>query len=214
MQSQDKNAEQSLKSEKQDHDIISPPIQPILSLDRFTEGDSRDNKQSNVEGIFKQQNETMDQYENELLSPLNKTNNLNASLSHNLTSSEKPENGEESLAKTIKEERIEIEKGLIGLRIEIRKIEEEYTTKLSNHIKDFEEVRDDLIKFQQEVHDSFLVTREEMHRRYTEFKAHINEILLEFKDSILIIQSYVDNQLVINKRDRIDINTIIEVLIK
>ena len=204
-----------MKSEKQDRNIISPPIQPAISLDRFTEGNYRDNKQSNTgENEFKQQNETTDQYEGELLSPENKKDNLNLSLSNNLKSSEKQDVSKENLANTIKEERIEIEKGLVGLRIEIRKIEEEQNIMLSNHIKDFEKVKDDFIKFQQEVHESFLDVREEMHRRYTEFKAHINEILLEFKDSILIIQSYVDNQLVLNKRDRIDTNTIIEVLIK
>lgn len=109
---------------------------------------------------------------------------------------------------------MEIEKGLIGLRVELRKIEEEIHTKISKHWVDFEETRDDFIKFQGEVHESFIVTKEEMHRRYTEFKAHINEILLEYKESILLIQSYVDNQLVINKRDRTDINMLLDNLIE
>lgn len=66
--------------------------------------------------------------------------------------------------------------------------------------EDFDEIRDEFRHFQTEVRDEFLVTKEEVHRRYTEFKAHINDVLLEYKESILIIQSYVDNQLVINKR--------------
>ena len=56
--------------------------------------------------------------------------------------------------------------------------------------------------------------REENHREYTEFKGHINEILLEYKDSILIIQSYVDNQLIVSRRDRVDINLLLDKLMK
>ena len=103
-------------------------------------------------------------------------------------------------SKRVEEQRINLEKGIFGLRVELRKVEEELNTKIVKNFIEFEELRDDFLEFQQKLNDDLLVLKEEIHNRHTQFKAHINEVLLEFKESILIIQSHVDNQLVLNKR--------------
>ena len=100
----------------------------------------------------------------------------------------------------VKEHRLSLEKGLVGLRIEMRKIEEELGLKTSRNFNEIEELYSDLASFQTQMKDEILVTKEETHNKFTQFKVHINEILLEFKDSVLIIQGHVDNQLLINKR--------------
>ena len=102
----------------------------------------------------------------------------------------------------LKSEKIEnkLEKGLFGLRVELRKIEEELHNKIDNNSKEILEVQQELSHFQSEINDRFVVLREELHNEFTQFNAHMNEVLLEYKDSILIIQSHVDNQLIINKR--------------
>ena len=65
----------------------------------------------------------------------------------------------------IKEHRMQIEKGLFGLKVEMRKIEEDLSGIISKHFTELNELKDEFIQFQNEVRDNFLVTREEMHRR-------------------------------------------------
>ena len=102
--------------------------------------------------------------------------------------------------KKVRENRKNLEKGLFGLRVDLRKAEEELNSVIQKHYEDFKYVKEDFEDFKLEIRDTLLIIKEEIHNRYTEFKAHINDVLLEYKESILIIQSYVDNQLVINKR--------------
>jgi hypothetical protein len=100
----------------------------------------------------------------------------------------------------IREERKTLEKGLFGLRVELRNVEEEIRSILSRHENDINEIREEISAFKEETKANFIDTNQLQNNRYTEFKGHINSVLLEYKDSILIIQSYVDNQLVLNKR--------------
>ena len=65
---------------------------------------------------------------------------------------------------------------------------------------DFLSLKEGFYDFKAEMRDTVLIIKEEMHNRFTEFKAHINDVLLEYKESIIIIQSHVDNQLIINRR--------------
>ena len=62
------------------------------------------------------------------------------------------------------------------------------------------------MELRNKIDEEFTNSKEELHRRFTEYKGHINEILLEYKESILVIQSYVDTQLIMSRRDRIGNN--------
>lgn len=114
----------------------------------------------------------------------------------------------------VRKERHELEKGLIGLNLEISKMREEMEKCFHEDHLELNEIKSDHNDLRNFVIEEMNKTREEYHRRFTEFMAHINDILIEYKDSILVIQSYVDNQLVVSRRDRIDINIIIDSLIK
>ena len=65
----------------------------------------------------------------------------------------------------IKEHRVQIEKGLFGLKVEIRRVEEELNNIIFKHFAETNELKEDFAQFQNEVKDNFLVIREEMHRR-------------------------------------------------
>lgn len=114
----------------------------------------------------------------------------------------------------IRNKREELEKGIIGLNIEVRKLQDEFGAKLDPWVKDLKFLNEKFNLYKAQVQEEFQNHKEELHRRFTEYKAHINEILLEYKESILIIQSYVDTQLIVTRRDRIDMNIIIESLLK
>lgn len=114
----------------------------------------------------------------------------------------------------IKNERREIEKGIIGLNIELSKMNEDVNSTIQQINREIEELKSDFYDFRDENREEILKVKEEIHNRFTEFKGHINEILLEYKESILVIQSYVDSQLIVSKRDRIDMNIVLDSLLK
>lgn len=181
----DLKSESPIRQRRMDHDV------PRIKLGKFTDIDSQStHKENSQETQIMKLGVSEDYKEKQIpaLLDVEEEQNLESSRSDRPTSAK------------VREHRKNLEKGLFGLRVDLRKAEDDLGATIRANYRDFEEIRDEFLQFQQEVKDQFLVIREEMHSRYTEFKAHINDVLLEFKESILIIQSYVDNQLVINRR--------------
>lgn len=114
----------------------------------------------------------------------------------------------------VRNQRHELERGLIGLNINFNKLRDDLEDKTNLNYKELRELKQDFDEFREQVLEQFLTNKEQLHNRFTEFMAHINDIMLEYKDSILVLQSYVDNQLVVTRRDRIDMNIIIDSLHK
>ena len=114
----------------------------------------------------------------------------------------------------IKKNREELEKGIVGLNFDIKKIDEELKFDLSLLKKEQKSLNEEFFEFKKEFNEELGTIKEELHHRFTEFKAHINRILLEYRQSISIIQSHVDSQLIVGRRDRTDTTMILDTLIK
>lgn len=162
--------------------------------DSFDQKDSQNNRSEDVNSLRPQEN--------------NSPNAENASNPVLTSQSERPDSSH------VRTKRHELERGIIGMNLELKKLRDDLENRINKDFIELKDLRTDFMEFRESVMEEIQNNKEEIHNRFTEFKGHVNNIMLEYKESILVIQSYVDSQLISSRRDRIDFNIVIENLLK
>ena len=162
--------------------------------DSFDQKDSQNNRSEDVNRLRPQEN--------------NSPNAENVSNPVLTSQSERPDSSH------VRTKRHELERGIIGMNLELKKLRDDLENRINKDFIELKDLRTDFMEFRESVMEEIQNNKEEIHNRFTEFKGHVNNIMLEYKESILVIQSYVDSQLISSRRDRIDFNIVIENLLK